>query len=106
MQGGGGGPVVLALLDTSPAAGEDFQELLRSSLAAALEALSPGTLMGIIGFSDRISMVDMQGEGGGGEGNKAMPATSPSIRSPKPWHLLMMKYTYITYLYVACTFHM
>ena len=62
----GAGPVVLVLLDTSAAAGEDFQELLRSSLAAALEALSPGTMMGLIGFSDRISMVDMQGKRGEG----------------------------------------
>jgi hypothetical protein len=48
----GPAPVVVALVDT--AAGEEFLELVRSSLEAALEALPPVTRFALITMSNRV----------------------------------------------------
>ncbi|KXZ54187.1 hypothetical protein GPECTOR_5g282 [Gonium pectorale] len=56
----GPAPVVVALVDT--AAGEDFLELVRSSLAAALEALPPVTRFALVSMSDRVGLHDVRGE--------------------------------------------
>ncbi|GFR45227.1 hypothetical protein Agub_g6624 [Astrephomene gubernaculifera] len=54
----GPAPTVLALVDTS--AGEEFLELVRSSLEAALEALPPVTRFGLITMSHRIGLYDVR----------------------------------------------
>ncbi|KAG2486738.1 hypothetical protein HYH03_014664 [Edaphochlamys debaryana] len=54
----GPGPVVVALVDT--ASGEEFLELVRSSLEAALEALPPVTRFALITFSHRLGLHDVR----------------------------------------------
>jgi hypothetical protein len=56
-------PVTLALVDV--AGPGDFLELVQGGLTVAMEALPPGSLFGLIGVSDCISLVDMSGQGGG-----------------------------------------
>jgi hypothetical protein len=43
------------------AASEEFLELTKSALLAALEALSPGALFGLVTFSHKIGLYDVQG---------------------------------------------
>ncbi|CAM6129440.1 unnamed protein product [Calypogeia fissa] len=52
-------PVFVAAVDLS--ASEEFLELVKSSLLAALEALSPGSLFGLVTFSHKIGLYDIQG---------------------------------------------
>ncbi|GIL48469.1 hypothetical protein Vafri_4983 [Volvox africanus] len=54
----GPAPVVVALVDT--AAGEEFLELVRSSLEAALEALPPVTRFALITMSNRLGLHDVR----------------------------------------------
>ncbi|GIL74526.1 hypothetical protein Vretifemale_4519, partial [Volvox reticuliferus] len=61
----GPAPVVVALVDT--AAGEEFLELVRSSLEAALEALPPVTRFALITMSNRLGLHDVR-------------ASEPSVR--------------------------
>lgn len=51
--------VTLALVDA--AGPDDFLDLVRGGLTVAMEALPPGSLFGLIGISDCISLVDMSG---------------------------------------------
>eukprot|EP00897_Mesotaenium_endlicherianum_P000760 jgi/Mesen1/10685/ME000009S10481 len=52
-------PVYVALVDlTAP---EDVLELVKSALLAALEALSPSSLFGLVTFSHKIGLYDLQG---------------------------------------------
>lgn len=55
-------PVYVALVDV--AGGEDALDLIRSSVMAALEALDPGALFGLISFSESVTLHLL---GGGGE---------------------------------------
>mmetsp|Transcript_17666 Transcript_17666/g.42375 ORF Transcript_17666/g.42375 Transcript_17666/m.42375 type:complete len:458 (-) Transcript_17666:91-1464(-) len=55
-----GRPVYVAVVDL--ACGEEFLELVKSSLLAALEALPPVALFGIISFCDKIGLHDVQGK--------------------------------------------
>lgn len=52
-------PVYVAAVDLSSS--EDFLELVKSALLAALEALGPGSLFGLITFSHKIGLYDVQG---------------------------------------------
>lgn len=52
-------PVYVAAVDLS--ASEEFLELVKSALLAALEALGPGSLFGLITFSHKIGLYDVQG---------------------------------------------
>jgi hypothetical protein len=65
---------VLALVDCSPGAGPEYGELVRAGLGAALEGLAPGSRFGLVGFSDRISLVDLHGgwRRGGGRGGEVL----------------------------------
>ncbi len=54
--------VTLALVDA--AGPDDFLDLVRGGLTVAMEALPPGSLFGLIGISDCISLVDMSGVAG------------------------------------------
>ncbi|RCV17511.1 hypothetical protein SETIT_3G225300v2 [Setaria italica] len=62
-EGGGDGvqarPVYVAAVDL--ACSEEFLELIKSSLLAALEALIPGSLFGLMTFSHKIGVYDLQG---------------------------------------------
>ncbi|XP_010931127.1 protein transport protein SEC23 D isoform X1 [Elaeis guineensis] len=52
-------PVYVAAVDLSSS--EEFLELIKSALLAALEALSPGSLFGLVTFSHKIGLYDVQG---------------------------------------------
>ncbi|CAD6263828.1 unnamed protein product [Miscanthus lutarioriparius] len=52
-------PVYVAAIDLSSS--EEFLELIKSALQAALEALSPGSLFGLLTFSSKIGLYDVQG---------------------------------------------
>ncbi|ONK71291.1 uncharacterized protein A4U43_C04F6960 [Asparagus officinalis] len=52
-------PVYVAAVDLSSS--EEFLELIKSSLLAALEALGPGSLFGLVAFSHKIGIYDIQG---------------------------------------------
>lgn len=52
-------PVYVAAVDLT--ASEEFLELVKSALLAALEALAPGSLFGLITFSHKIGLYDVQG---------------------------------------------
>lgn len=52
--------MTLALVDVSGP--DDFMDLVRGGLTVALEALAPGSLFGLIGISDSITLVDMSGQ--------------------------------------------
>ncbi|KAI5064713.1 hypothetical protein GOP47_0019408 [Adiantum capillus-veneris] len=54
-----GQPVFVAAVDLS--ASEEFLELIKSALLAALEALEPGVLFGLATFSHKIGLYDIQG---------------------------------------------
>jgi hypothetical protein len=53
-------PVTLALVDA--AGPDDFLDLVRGGLTVAMEALPPGSLFGLIGISDCITLVDLSGQ--------------------------------------------
>lgn len=63
MDGAGDGvparPVYVAAVDL--ACSEEFLELIKSALLAALEALIPGSLFGLMTFSHKIGLYDVQG---------------------------------------------
>lgn len=52
-------PVYVAAVDLS--ASEEFLELIKSALLAALEALGPGSLFGLATFSYKVGLYDVQG---------------------------------------------
>ncbi|CAA0824302.1 sec23/sec24 transport family protein [Striga hermonthica] len=52
-------PVYVAAVDLTSS--EEFLELTKSALLAALEALAPGSLFGLATFSHRIGLYDVQG---------------------------------------------
>ncbi|XP_078433788.1 sec23/sec24 transport family protein [Wolffia australiana] len=52
-------PVYVAAVDLSSS--EEFLELVKSALLAALEGLSPGSLFGLMTFSHKIGLYDVQG---------------------------------------------
>ncbi|CAA2959279.1 transport SEC24 [Olea europaea subsp. europaea] len=52
-------PVYVAMVDLSSS--EEFLELTKSALLAALEALGPGSLFGLATFSHKIGLYDVQG---------------------------------------------
>ncbi|XP_009783888.1 protein transport protein SEC23 D [Nicotiana sylvestris] len=52
-------PVYVAAVDL--ASSEEFLELVKSALLAALEALGPGSLFGLATFSHKIGLYDVQG---------------------------------------------
>ncbi|KAJ8476497.1 hypothetical protein OPV22_020224 [Ensete ventricosum] len=52
-------PVYVAAVDLCSS--EEFLELVKSSLLAALEALAPGSLFGLVTFSHKIGLYDVQG---------------------------------------------
>ncbi|KAJ4747675.1 Protein transport protein Sec24-like [Rhynchospora pubera] len=52
-------PVYVAVVDLCSS--EDFIELIKSALLAALEALVPGSLFGLVTFSHKIGLYDVQG---------------------------------------------
>nr|KYP68724.1 Protein transport protein SEC24 [Cajanus cajan] len=52
-------PVYVAAVDLS--ASEEFLELTKSALLAALEALAPGSLFGLATFSHKLGLYDVQG---------------------------------------------
>uniref|UniRef100_J3M7N0 Sec23/Sec24 trunk domain-containing protein n=2 Tax=Oryza brachyantha TaxID=4533 RepID=J3M7N0_ORYBR len=52
-------PVYVAAVDL--ACSEEFLELIKSALLAALEALIPGSLFGLMTFSHKIGLYDVQG---------------------------------------------
>ncbi|GMY15801.1 protein transport protein Sec24-like At3g07100 [Fagus crenata] len=52
-------PVYVAAVDLSSS--EEFLELTKSSLLAALEALGPGSLFGLATFSHKLGLYDVQG---------------------------------------------
>ncbi|XP_031503829.1 uncharacterized protein LOC116266660 isoform X1 [Nymphaea colorata] len=54
-----GRPVYVAAIDLSSS--EEFLELVKSSLLAALEALVPGSLFGLVTFSHKVGLYDVQG---------------------------------------------
>jgi hypothetical protein len=54
-----GAPLYLALVDTC--CDEDFLELAKSGLMAALEALPQGALFGLVTFGSSICLWDVQG---------------------------------------------
>jgi hypothetical protein len=51
--------VTLLLVDTSGP--DEFLDLVRGSLALGLDALPPDSLVGLLGVSDCITLVDMAG---------------------------------------------
>jgi hypothetical protein len=53
-------PVTLLLVDTSGP--DEFLELVRAGLSLGLDALPPDSLVGLLGVSDCITLVDMAGE--------------------------------------------
>mmetsp|Transcript_12575 Transcript_12575/g.35332 ORF Transcript_12575/g.35332 Transcript_12575/m.35332 type:complete len:804 (+) Transcript_12575:541-2952(+) len=55
-----GRPVYLAMVDVT--GDEDFLELVKSALLAALEALPPLALFGIVTFSDKVGLHDVRGK--------------------------------------------
>ncbi|XP_028773087.1 protein transport protein sec24 isoform X1 [Neltuma alba] len=52
-------PVYVAAVDLS--ASEEFLDLIKSALLAALEALAPGSLFGLATFSHKLGLYDVQG---------------------------------------------
>jgi hypothetical protein len=54
-----GAPLVLALVDAAGC--EDFMDVVKSALLALVESLPPGARFGLITFSDRIGLHDLQG---------------------------------------------
>lgn len=52
-------PVYVAAVDLSSS--EEFLELIKSALLATLEALGPGSLFGLVTFSHKIGIYDVQG---------------------------------------------
>lgn len=76
----GPAPVVVALVDVS--GGEEFLELVRSSLEAALEALPPVTRFALITFSNRVGGCLGQGLASGRkkQGEKFRQALSPGTQ--------------------------
>ncbi|CAA7397033.1 unnamed protein product [Spirodela intermedia] len=52
-------PVYVAAVDLSSS--EEFLELVKSAILAALEGLSPGSLFGLMAFSHKIGLYDVQG---------------------------------------------
>ncbi|KAL2984402.1 hypothetical protein AAZX31_12G085700 [Glycine max] len=52
-------PVYVAAVDLSSS--EEFLELIKSALLAALEALAPGSLFGLATFSHKLGLYDVQG---------------------------------------------
>ncbi|CAI9105648.1 OLC1v1004624C1 [Oldenlandia corymbosa var. corymbosa] len=52
-------PVYVAAVDLSSS--EEFLELIKSALLAALEALGPGSLFGLATFSHKVGLYDVQG---------------------------------------------
>lgn len=52
-------PVTLMLVDTSGP--EEFLELVRGGLSVAVDALDPASLIGLVGVSDSITLVDISG---------------------------------------------
>ena len=69
-------PVYVALIDTT--APEETLELVRSAVLAAIEAVGPDALFGIVTFADRIGLLDVQNlsvrrVGLGKNGGLAMP---------------------------------
>ncbi|EEE60965.1 hypothetical protein OsJ_14735 [Oryza sativa Japonica Group] len=52
-------PVYVAAIDLSSS--EEFLELVKSALLAALEAIPPGSLFGLLTFSSKIGLYDVQG---------------------------------------------
>ncbi|OAY63956.1 Protein transport protein SEC24 [Ananas comosus] len=58
-EGIGARPVYIAAVDLSSS--EEFLELIKSALLAALEALAPGSLFGLVTFSYKIGLYDVQG---------------------------------------------
>ncbi|KAF3332055.1 protein transport protein SEC23-like protein [Carex littledalei] len=52
-------PVYVAVVDLCSS--EEFIELIKSALLAALEALVPGSLFGLVTFSHKIGLYDVQG---------------------------------------------
>ncbi|KAK9156767.1 hypothetical protein Scep_003341 [Stephania cephalantha] len=52
-------PVYVAAVDLSSS--EDFLELVKSAILAALEALAPGSLFGLATFSHKLGLYDVQG---------------------------------------------
>ncbi|CAI5496196.1 unnamed protein product [Closterium sp. Naga37s-1] len=52
-------PVYIAMVDVSGS--EEFLELVKSSLLAALEALSPAALFGLVTFGSKVGLYDLQG---------------------------------------------
>ncbi|KAG9440267.1 hypothetical protein H6P81_020432 [Aristolochia fimbriata] len=52
-------PVYVAAVDL--ASSEEFLELVKSALLAALEGLGPGSLFGLVTFSHKIGLYDVQG---------------------------------------------
>ena len=74
----GTAPVYVALIDTT--APEETLELVRSAVLAAIEAVGPDALFGIVTFADRIGLFDVQAAapsvrrvGLGKDGGLAMP---------------------------------
>ena len=72
----GTAPVYVALIDTT--APEETLELVRSAVLAAIEAVGPDALFGIVTFADRIGLLDVQNlsvrrVGLGKNGGLAMP---------------------------------
>jgi len=78
-----GRPVYVAFVDV--ACDEEYLELVKSALLAALEALPPVALFGVITFSDKLGLYDLQG-------NvplvKYVPLLDASSGSPTPVELL------------------
>ncbi|KAG1661578.1 hypothetical protein FOA52_009578 [Chlamydomonas sp. UWO 241] len=61
----GPAPVYVALVDLgagAPGGGPEFVELVRSALEAALEALPPAALFGLITFSDKLALHDLRAD--------------------------------------------
>ncbi|KAK9823450.1 hypothetical protein WJX72_002854 [[Myrmecia] bisecta] len=52
-------PIYLALVDV--ACSEEFLELVKSALLAALEAIPPAALFGLVTFSRKVGLYDLQG---------------------------------------------
>ncbi|GJP49481.1 hypothetical protein CLOM_g8679 [Closterium sp. NIES-68] len=71
-------PVYIAMVDVSGS--EEFLELVKSSLLAALEALSPAALFGLVTFGSKVGLYDLQGPTASLK-SVAIPA-SPSHRLP------------------------
>ena len=76
-------PVYVALVDV--AGGEDALDLIRSSVMAALEALDPGALFGLISFSESVTLHLL---GGGGRAcqsqSRRRSRAAPPLRNWRP----------------------